>query len=127
MTAQQDGSAWVRLGELLEERRVEIDPSYRNLRLFCEEAGLDYRLCWDIEHARRTNYRRPTLTAVEVAYGWKPGSIRSVLAGGDPTPSAISPERREALRAARKGLAARASDERRNGTSGLPTRRHQIR
>ena len=78
---------WGRVGELLERRRVELDPRYRNLRLFTSERGIDYRLAWDAEHGARANYRRPTLTGIEVAYGWRPGSIHLVLAGGDPIPS----------------------------------------
>lgn len=76
--------AWQRLGEMLEGRRVALDPKYRNLVLFSKERRIDYRLAWDVEHAARTNYRRPTITAIEIAYGWRPGSIRLVLAGGEP-------------------------------------------
>jgi len=85
MSEQAD---WIRVGKLLEQRRVEINARYRNLRRFTDERGLDYRLAWDIEHAARTNYRRPTITAVEVGYGWQPGSVQLVLDGGDPVPSA---------------------------------------
>ena len=79
-------AAWQRLGEMLERRRVELDTRYANLTRFSEERGIDYRLAWDIEHAARINYRRPTLTALEVAYGWRPGSIRLALAGRQPVP-----------------------------------------
>ena len=82
MSASQE--AWQRLGEMLERRRVELDTRYANLRLFSGERGIDYRLAWDVEHAARTNYRRPTLTSIEVAYALRPGSIRLVLSGGDP-------------------------------------------
>lgn len=84
MTAQTGHDAWVRLGGMLERRRVELDLKYRNLALFAEERGVDYRMAWDLEHARRTNYRRITLMAVELAYGWEPGSIEQVLEGGQP-------------------------------------------
>jgi hypothetical protein len=80
----ESGEAWQRLGEMLEGRRVALNPKYRNLVLFTAERGIDYRLAWDVEHAARTNYRRPTITAIEVAYAWRPGSIRLVLAGGEP-------------------------------------------
>jgi hypothetical protein len=89
--SEQADASWERLGDLLEHRRVQLNPRYANLTLFAEERGIDYRMAWDAEHARRTNYRRPTLTAIEVAYGWKPGSIRSVLDGGDPAPAPGSP------------------------------------
>jgi hypothetical protein len=71
---------------MLELRRVELDTRYSNLSLFARDTGLDYRLVWDVEHAARSNYRRPTLTAIEVSYGWKPGSIARVLRGGEPEP-----------------------------------------
>lgn len=92
---------WVHLGEMLQDRRVELDTRYANLRLFTDEAGIDYRLAWDVEHAARVNYRRPTLTAIEVAYRWGRGSIAAVLAGGapvlldpEPKPSPPAPDPR---------------------------------
>jgi hypothetical protein len=87
MPESDDMETWRRLGRMLELRRVELATRYSNLSLFTAERGLDYRLAWDIEHAKRTNYRRPTLTAVEIAYGWRPGSIAGVLAGGRPAPA----------------------------------------
>lgn len=76
---------------MLEARRAELDPAFRNLTLFARERGIDYRLAWDIEHGRRANYRRVTLTAIEIAYGWQPGSIRRVLDGREPVPVAGIP------------------------------------
>ena len=80
-------AAWTRLGQLLEQRRVELDPRYLNLTLFAEERRIDYRLTADVEHGRRTNYRRPTLRAIEVAYSLEPGSIDTALAGGELKPA----------------------------------------
>lgn len=81
MTGEADSAMWKMLGELLERRRVEIDTRYSNLTLFTTERGLDYRLAWDLEHGARSNYRRPTLTAIEVGYGLVPGSIARFLSG----------------------------------------------
>jgi hypothetical protein len=86
MAETPDSTAWQRLGTLLERRRVELDPRYKNLTLFAKERGVDARMAWDIERARRTNFRRPTRRALEVAYGWQAGSIDSVLEGGVPMP-----------------------------------------
>lgn len=94
MADQADAGAWKRLGDLLEQRRVGLDSRYKNLTLFSAEREVDYRLAWDIEHGARTNFRRPTLTSIEAAYGWEHGSIRSVLAGGDPQPVAVPAEER---------------------------------
>jgi hypothetical protein len=82
------GPEWDRLGKLLEQRRVEMDPRWRDLTLFASERGLDWRMAWDVEHNKRTNYRRVTRVAIEVAYGWEPGSIERVLNGGDPVKDA---------------------------------------
>src|SRR5256885_203365 len=75
-----DKYAWTELGHMLEHRRVEISPRYRNLTLFCAEREIDYRLAWDLEHARRDNYRRPTLMAAEAAYDLPRGRIADFLA-----------------------------------------------
>jgi hypothetical protein len=120
--------AWQRLGEMLEGRRVALDPRYRNLVRFTAERGIDYRLAWDVEHAKRTNYRRPTLTAIEVAYGWRPGSIGLVLAGGQPdeldagaaAPAAapaddpLTPEERQILAAHRAAVLREVGEQRRD-------------
>ena len=79
-----DQAAWARLGRLLEQRRVLMRPSWRNLSAFARDRDIDYRLAWDVENARRTNFRRSTRAAIESAYGWAPGSIDVVLEGGDP-------------------------------------------
>ena len=91
MPVQADDGAWKRLGEMLEARRVQLDPRYKTLKTFAEEREIDYRLAWDIEHAARTNYRRPTLIGIDAAYGWEAGSIQKVLEGGRPVPARGTP------------------------------------
>lgn len=86
MPAVGDMHAWIRLGRLLEQRRVMMDSRYSNLALFAEERGINYRMAWDIEQGRRTNYRRATRLAIDVAYGWRPGSVDAVLEGRNPDP-----------------------------------------
>ena len=83
-----DTQAWEHVGRLLQERRVQMDTRYANLTWFCEERGIDYRLAWDLEKGARGNYRRATLTAAEIAYGLRPGSIEAALEGGALSPSA---------------------------------------
>lgn len=94
-------ASWKRLGELLIRRRVELDPRYQNRSTFCAERGLDYRLAYDIEEARRTNFRSTTLAGVAAAYAVTPDSLSGVLhdprAGLEPTPA---PSRPAPLRAA---------------------------
>ncbi|MEV0382297.1 hypothetical protein [Nonomuraea sp. NPDC050643] len=79
--------AWTRLGELLLGRRVELDVRYRNRRTFAAEVGLDYRVLYDIESARRTNFSDTTKRAIEQAYRLKAGNLDQVLQGGDLDPS----------------------------------------
>lgn len=86
-----DQAAWERLGRLLEQRREQMHRPWRKLTQFTRDRDIDYRVAWDLEHGRRTNYRQLTIAAVEVAYGWAPGSVASVLRGGDPEPAAGSP------------------------------------
>jgi hypothetical protein len=82
MPATTAGSPeWKKLGDSLVERRVQL--GFRSRAAFCEERGVDYRLVYDIEQARRTNFTRSTVAALEVAYALAPGSISRFLAGGD--------------------------------------------
>ena len=74
--------AWERLGELLVSRRVELDVRFRNRRTFAATVELDYRVLYDIESTRRTNFTKSTLRAVEHAYGLVSGSLDRTLAGG---------------------------------------------
>lgn len=84
--------SWKRLGELLIQRRVGLDPSrYRSRQAFCEDTGLDYRLIYDAEQAKRTNFGVATLAALEQAYQLKPGAIREALAGA-PLAHAAAPQ-----------------------------------
>lgn len=79
--------AWTRLGGLLLGRRVELDVRYRNRRTFAAEVGLDYRVLYDIESARRTNFSDTTKRAIERAYQLNAGNLDQVLQGGDLDPS----------------------------------------
>lgn len=82
MPPDNDGS-WARAGEMLAQRRVELDPRYRNKRTFAAERGVNWRLVYDIENAKRTNYEPDTLRAIEVAYGLAPGNLDRILAAGE--------------------------------------------
>ena len=74
---------WQRLGALLIQRRTALSPRFHNRGAFCEATGLKYRLVYDIEEARRTNFGTSTLAAIEAAYQLAPGTIARVLSGGD--------------------------------------------
>jgi len=77
------GDRWERLGALLIQRRTQLSPRFHNRGAFCEAAGLNYRIVYDIEEARRTNFGRSALAAIEAAYRLTPGAIGRFLAGGE--------------------------------------------
>jgi len=76
-------SRWQHLGALLIQRRTALSPRYHNRRVFSEATGLQYRLIYDIEEARRTNFGSSTLAAIEAAYQLAQGSITGFLHGGE--------------------------------------------
>lgn len=80
-------SAWERLGTALQQRRTLLNPRWRNRRAFSADTGLNYRLIFDAEENRRSNFTTVTITALEVAYQLKPGSIAKFLDGGELTPA----------------------------------------
>lgn len=86
------GTAWERLGRLLIARRVEL--GFPNRSAFARHLGMSHdRTLADLEKARRQNFDETTLLFVENGYGWQAGSIREVLAGGDPILTAADRQR----------------------------------
>lgn len=51
---------------------------------FANATGLSVSLIDDIENGRRERYRDSTLSAIEAALGWQPGSARRITEGGQP-------------------------------------------
>jgi transcriptional regulator with XRE-family HTH domain len=83
------------------------DPARLRLAQYMDDRRADLRLTW-AEVARAAGINRETLRqirsgtsdiraltrrAVEDALRWESGSIRTILAGGDPTPLDAEPER----------------------------------
>lgn len=91
MPSSGDKVARKRLGKLLVQARFEMNPDWRNRRLFAEEQGINYRLVQDIETDARQNFDETTKMFIETKYGWALGSIDRVLAGGDPVKAAQVP------------------------------------
>lgn len=60
----------------------------RTRESFAEATKLSTRILGDLEKGRRDSYSQGTLLVVENALEWEPGSIQSILDGGDPTPVA---------------------------------------
>lgn len=81
--------AWQRLGRALERRRGELGYGFRQRGRFVRErsAGMiSVKTISRLEKAERNSYPESTIGAVEVMYQWAPGSIDSVLQGGEPDP-----------------------------------------
>jgi hypothetical protein len=97
MPLSGDKAARRRLGRLLVQARFEMNPEWRNRRLFAEEQEINYRLVQDIETAARENFDEGTKMFIETKYGWALGSIDRVLAGGEPTKAVQIPPRVLAL------------------------------
>lgn len=77
-------TAWRRLAELVANRRVVV--GYRTQKALADAMNVSIRTVNDLERVRRTGYNSGTLALLEQVLQWEPGSIRSILAGGDPTP-----------------------------------------
>lgn len=78
-----EGADWERLGRLVVAARVAGGMHSREQ--FASASGFSTRFLGDVEKARRTNYDQASLARLEKVLGWKPGSIDSILAGGEPT------------------------------------------
>lgn len=70
---------WARLG-----RRVAVERGrhWRSRNEFARASGISPRLLGDVERGRRDNYSDATLSAIESALGWEPGTCRRVVEGG---------------------------------------------
>lgn len=71
--------AWRELGGALMERRIELSPRYKNRRLFSEDRQIGYRLVYDLEENRRTNFARSTMLDIARAYHVTAASIERKL------------------------------------------------
>lgn len=63
-------------------RRVAL--GYQRRQDFAADSRISLRTLGDIETAHRDNFRPATLTALEQALRWEPGSAKRVLDGGEP-------------------------------------------
>lgn len=70
---------WARLG-----RRVTVERGrhWRSRNAFARAAGIGVRTLGDVEKGRRTNYSDATLSAIEAALGWEPGTSKRIVQGG---------------------------------------------
>lgn len=112
MTTSTGGTRWQQLGDLLIRRRADLDPRFGGIhgrQMFCDTAGLSYRLVYDIEEARRSNFGKAARGALENGYQLEPGAISRFIAGASlEVRAGFAPGR--AVR--KSGPSAAASDDR---------------
>lgn len=77
---------WDRLAALVIARRVEL--GHKTRAPLVEASGISLRTLGDIENGRRPSYDPATIAALEQALEWAPGSVTSIVNGGEPTPRA---------------------------------------
>src|SRR5215510_14643542 len=81
--------AWRRLGRMLERRRGELGYGFRQRARFARERGggmISVKTISRLENGERDSYSESTVGTVEAIYQWSPGSVESVLMGGEPNP-----------------------------------------
>jgi hypothetical protein len=79
--------AWLRLGRMLERRRGELGYGFRQRARFARERGggkISVKTISRLEKGERGYYPESTVGTVETMYQWAPGSVESVLTGGEP-------------------------------------------
>jgi hypothetical protein len=86
--------AWLRLGRMLERRRGELGYGFRQRARFARERGggkISVKTISRLEKGERDYYPESTVGTVETMYQWAPGSVESVLLGGEPNALLIAP------------------------------------
>jgi transcriptional regulator with XRE-family HTH domain len=76
-----DQQGWFHLGQLVRERRTELGLTQAEIH---SAGGPSAATLYLIETGRRGSYRPQVLRRLERALGWRAGSVRRVLEGGQP-------------------------------------------
>jgi hypothetical protein len=84
----RDDQDWRRLAEAARDRRNELGFTQEDARAAGGPSTATMRL---IEGALQEGYTPAILRRLEGALRWAPGSVRAVLAGGDPVPLGDAP------------------------------------
>lgn len=77
-----DPEARTRLAELMEERRLELNLTWREV---AGAGGISYEVIRSIRNGTG-DIRRLTQRRIEDGLRWRPGSVGQILAGGNPVP-----------------------------------------
>jgi len=79
---------------MLERRRGELGYVFRQRARFTRERGggkLSVKTISRLEKGERTAYPQSTIGTIEAMYQWSPGSVESVLRGGEPNALLVAP------------------------------------
>lgn len=87
--ANPDGD-WSALAQRVVARRGELDLTQQAVYAAGGPSTVTIR---QIEGVGRTSYKPLILSRLEKALGWAPGSVRAILAGGEPTLTAKDDDR----------------------------------
>lgn len=85
---------WTRLADHVRAARTALDITQADL---AAKAGIGLATVQLLERGTARTRLPNTISAVEAALGWAPGSARSVLSGGDPEPVVSLPKIRVEL------------------------------
>jgi hypothetical protein len=86
--------SWQRLGRVLERRRGELGYGFRQRARFVKECGdgrISVKTISRLEKGERGSYPESTIGTIEAMYQWSPGSVESVLMGGEPNMVLVAP------------------------------------
>jgi len=79
---------------MLERRRGELGYGFRQRARFVRERGggtISVKTISRLEKGERDSYPESTVGTVEAMYQWSPGSVESVLTGGEPNALIVAP------------------------------------
>ena len=82
------GKDWQRLADLVSERRADLGATQEDIRAAGGPSTATQRL---IEGALQSRYQPVILGRLETALKWERGSVRRILAGGNPVPVSDEP------------------------------------
>lgn len=103
-----------RLAGLMEERRLDLELTWREVAL---RAGLSYESVRALRAGDEGNPQPLTLRKIDKGLEWRPGSSRRILyEGGDPE-DVLSPEERRTLERYARPVSAPEGERRSNGQS----------
>lgn len=74
---------WLRVAQHVVDRRAALGLRQADL---AAAGKISVASVQDVEGGAKTRYRPTTLGGIERGLRWKPGSIKAILAGGEPSP-----------------------------------------